>query len=234
VVAIKDQLLGLIKTSREKEAKDLVPHVDDSPPSSPARWTAKDNLAHLTAWRLVAAAELDAGRTGGPGPVVSEDDDVENAKIYARTHHELARSIVEAGTSSWDLLAAAVEAGSDEDLLKPRTRQPGQALWQAVPNNTYFHLAEHLGDWHTDRGDEAAAEEAARWGHDLAVSSFPEDRVRADYNLGCFYAKRSRAQEAMPYLRSGLELDPDLREWARKDTDLDPIRSAPELSRLLG
>jgi hypothetical protein len=37
----------------------------------------------------------------------------------------------------------------------------------------------------------------------------------------------------MPYLRSGIALNPSLREWAKQDTDLDPIRSAPELVRLL-
>jgi hypothetical protein len=232
-MTIKDRLRELIKSGREKEASDLVPHVDDSSPPTLGGWTAKDHLAHLTAWRLVAAAELDAGRTGEPEPVVDQDDDVENAKIFARTHNLAALSVLEAAATSWNLLAAGVEACSDEDLLKPRTRQRGQSLWQAVPNNIYFHLAEHLAYLHTDRGDEAAAEEAVKWGHGLAVASFPGDRVRADYNFGCFYAKRGRAPEAMPYLRSALALDPGLREWAGKDSDLDPIRSSPEVARLL-
>ncbi|HEX9476378.1 MAG TPA: hypothetical protein VGA41_06960, partial [Candidatus Dormibacteraeota bacterium] len=64
---------------------------------------------------------------------------------------------------------------------------------------------------------------------------FPDDRQRgtAAYNLGCFYAARGRAADAIPYLRSGIEMNPNLREWARIDTDLDSIRSVPELVRLL-
>ena len=85
-------------------------------------------------------------------------------------------------------------------------------------------------------GDAAGAEHAAKWGYDLATSTFPDERTRgpAAYNHGCFYAKHGRAAEAMPYLRQGIELRPDLREWAKQDRDLDPIRSTGELTNLLG
>ena len=87
--------------------------------------------------------------------------------------------------------------------------------------------------WTTRRDD--AAEEAAKWGHDLASATFTAERSRgsADYNLGCFYAARGQAEKAIPYLRSGFELNPMLREWAMNDADLDPIRSAPDLVILL-
>jgi tetratricopeptide (TPR) repeat protein len=235
-VPIKDKLRLLMEAGRVKEASDLVPHVDDSAPSQPGRWTAKDNLAHLSAWRLTAAAELESVQTGSPAPAsVSEDIDESNAKVYEATRHQRAASVLAEARSSWDTLAAAIEACSEEDLLKPRIRRPEQAAWQVIPGNTFFHIAEHLGYWHSERGEDAAAEEAAIWAHDLAYATFPDERQRgtADYNLGCFYAVRGRVNEAIPYLRSGIELNPNLREWARTDTDLEPIRSAPELVSLL-
>lgn len=234
---MKKKLRDLINAGRDREGSDLVPHVDDAPPDEPGRWTAKDQLAHLTAWRQVAAMEFDAVRTGGLGPTVSDNDKIANAEIYERTHNQPASSIRDAGQSSWDSLAAALEACSEEDLAKPRLRHPEQdeSLSQLIPNHAYFHLAEHLVYWHSDRGDEAAAEEAAKWGCEVATSTFPDDRGRgvAAYNLGCFYAARGRAEEAMPLLRKGIELRPDLREWAKQDTDLDPIRSTPALTSLL-
>ena len=234
-MAIKDRMQRLIKAAREKEASDLLPHVDDSPPSEPGRWTAKDNLAHMTAWRLTAAAELDAARTGGSGPVVSADINEHNAKIYEAARQKPAASVIDAGARSWDLLEAALDVCSEEDLLKPRTRRPEQPAWQVIPGNTYFHVAEHLGYWQTERGEDAAAEGAARWAHDLARTTMPEDEHLgiANYNLGCFYALRGRVADAIPYLRSGMELNPTLRDWAKQDTDLDAIRSAPELVQLL-
>jgi tetratricopeptide (TPR) repeat protein len=235
-VAIKDTLRLLMKAGREKEASDLIPHVDDSAPLQPGHWTAKDNLAHLSAWRLTAAAEFDAVRTGRQAASsVSEDIEQSNAKVYEATRHQPAAQVLDEARRSWATLTAAVEACSEEDLVKPRIRRPEQPAWLVVPGNTYFHIAEHLGYWHTERGEDAAAEEAAIWAHDLASNTMPDARQRgtADYNLGCFYAVRGRAADAIPYLRSGIELNPSLREWARTDSDLEPIRSTPELISLL-
>ncbi len=232
---LKDKLRLLIKSGREKEASDLLPHVNDSPPSTPGRWTARDNLAHMTAWRQYASAELEAVRTGAEGLDTSEETDEFNARVYAATRDQPAASVLAEGRRSWDALEQALDACSEEDLLKPQHRRPDQPLWQVIPGNTYFHVGEHLGYFHSERGDDAAAEAAAKWAYDLARETLTEDRQRgtADYNLGCFYAARGRAEEAMPYLRRGIELNPSLRDWAKRDTDLDPIRSAPELARLL-
>lgn len=232
---LKDKLRVLVKSGREKEASDLLPHVDDRPPAKPGRWTAKDNLAHMTAWRQHASAELKAVRTGTEGLDTSEETDEFNARVYAATRDKPAGSVLAEGRRSWDALEQDLEECSEEDLLTPRRRRPDQPLWQVIPGNTYFHVGEHLGYFHSERGDEAAAEAAARWAHGVATETFTEDRERgtADYNLGCFYAARGRAEEAMPHLIRGIELNPSLRDWAKRDTDLDPIRSAPELARLL-
>ena len=231
---MKAKLLDLIKAGREKEESDLVPHVDDALPGKPGAWSAKDQLAHLMAWRQVATAEINAVRTGGKGPAVSADDDIENARIYDETHDQPATAVLDAGRSSWDELTAALEACTEEDLLKPRTRRP-EPLWREIPNNTCFHVGDHLVYWHQDRGDDAAAERAAAWAHHLAMTMLPDDEAIgvAAYNFGCFFAKRGRVFEAMPHLRQGIELRPDLRDWARQDADLDPIRSEPELEALL-
>jgi tetratricopeptide (TPR) repeat protein len=235
LVGLKDDVRRLIVAAREKEARDLVPHVDDSAPAEPGRWTAKDNLAHLASWRLTAAAELEAVRTGGPAPAVTEETEAHNARVYEAERNEPAKAVIEGASRAWDSLFAAVEACSEADLLKPRVRRPEQPVWQVVPGNTYFHVAQHLDYWHTERGEDEAAEDAARWAHQLACDVFPADRSRgfADYNLGCFYAVRGRAEEAIPYLRRGLALNPVLLDWARKDGDLDPIRSAPAFASLL-
>jgi len=36
------------------------------------------------------------------------------------------------------------------------------------------------------------------------------------------------------YLRGALALRPDLREWARQDPELEPVRSDPGLGKLIG
>lgn len=232
---MKAKLLDLIDAGRDKEEEALVRFVDDSAPESPGKWTAKDQLAHLMSWRQVAIAELDAARTGGPVPDFSTDSDVENVKFYAQTHDQPAAVIIEAAAASWDAMAASVLACSEETLEGPRPRRPYQKLWMVVPLNVYNHLAEHLAYWRWDQDDETAAEQAMMWGHDLAIATFPDDRTRgsADYNLACIYAQKGMTAKALPLLKRGFELRPDLVEWAKTDTDLDPIRSNPELAELL-
>lgn len=236
--AVKEMLRNLIQVGRQRERTELQPDVNDSPSDLPGRWTAKDQLAHVTAWRQVAAAELEAVRTGVPDPAVSDGDDVENARIYEATHRLPAASIIEAAERSWDQLTSALEACSEEVLSKPRIRtrgRPEELLWQVVPDNMH-HLAEHLVYWQTDAANDAGAAEAAIWAYEIATATFPDDRGRgvAAYNLGCFYAVRARFDEAMPLLLRGLELRPDLRDWAKQDSDLELIRARADLAGELG
>jgi len=174
-------------------------------------------------------------RTGAEPSPVSDDFDVENAKIFERTHDLPAGSILLAGGQSWHELAAALDGCTDQDLDKPGVRRPAQRLWQVVQLNTTTHLAGHLGFWYGDHGDPAAAEEAAKWGYELAHATFSDDRARgaAAYNLGCFYALRGQAEESVRYLLRGIQLRPDLYELARHDTDLDAIRSSPEFLAMI-
>jgi hypothetical protein len=231
---LKLKLLDSMRIARSKEESDLWPHVNDLPPETPGRWTAKDQLAHLTAWRVIAASELDLVRTGGAGRV-ARDFDSENARIHQETHEQPAVLIRDAAINSWEQLARAVEACSDEVLARPRPRRPEEQLWQDVCI-MYHHLTEHLVYWQLDRGDHTAAEEAAKWGYELAAKMFPADTQRGvvAYNVGCMYALRGQPDAAMPHLRAGLALRPDLRDWAKRDPDLDPIRSTRALRELVG
>ena len=232
---MKRKLLESMRSARRKEESDLWPHVDDLPAETPGGWTAKDQLAHLTAWRAIAASELDLVRTGGAGRYVPRDFDAENAKIYQEAHQQPAVLIRAGALDSWEQVARSVEACSDETLARPRPRRPEEQLWQDVCV-IYHHLMEHLVYWQLDLGNEAAAEESATWGYELAERMFPADTQRgvAAYNVGCIYALRGRADAAMPHLRAGLQLRPDIRDWAKHDPDLDPIRSTAAFSELVG
>lgn len=224
---MKEKLQRLIDAARAKEKEALVPSVNDAPPPVAGHWTAKDQLAHMMSWRQVMTGELEAVRAGAPVPDVSTDDDVENVKFYSQTHDLPAHSIIDSAARSWDSLASAVEACTEDELQKPRPRHLHLPLWFGVVANTFDHVGEHLAYWYSEAGDEAEAEKAAIWAHDLAFAVFAEDRRRgpAEYNLGCFYAKRGRAAEALTHLRRAFELRPDLRDWAKEDHDLDAIRA---------
>ncbi len=223
---MKQKLLGLIEIGRKKESDLLLALVDDSAPRRPGEWTMKDTVAHLASWRSVAAGELDAVRTGGQAPSVDDDDDVTNARFYAETHDFPAGKTLAMAAMSWDQLAEAVRACSDEMLVEPRPDHPQLKVWQVVPENAIDHLADHLGYHYADQGDPVAEEQAALWRYEVALEAFPEDRRRGveEYALGRFYAGKGRRDEALEHLERALALRPDLRKFAGED---------PELAKLL-
>jgi hypothetical protein len=231
---MKDKLLVLIEVGRAREAETIVPLVDDSEPSAPGKWTAKDHLAHLSVWREVAVTEVDSALRGTPAPEMSGGTDELNAGIYAETHGLSAKEVVARAARSWTDLASLIDGCTEAQLQSPRPRHPGEQLWEAVPGNSFSHVGEHLGFLAAEKGDEAGSEEAAHWSYEQLLA-LPSDAARASglYNFGCFFARRGRAAEALPYLRESIQIRPDLREWAKTDSDLDPIRTAPEVASLL-
>ena len=223
---MKQKLLGLIEIGRDKEAEVFVPDVDDSAPARPGSWTIRDTVAHLTSWREVAIGELDSVRTGAAPPEVADEDDAQNAKFYAATHDLSARAVLDSAARSWDALAAAVSACSEEMLQAPRPHHPQLKVWQVVPENAIDHIADHLGYLYSDEGDAASDEKAAIWRYEVETAAFPEDRRRGveEYVLARFYASKGRLDEASSRLERALALRPELRDFARQD---------PELAKLL-
>jgi tetratricopeptide (TPR) repeat protein len=191
----------VIAETRAAEAAGLLPLCDDAPRPA-GRWSARDNLAHLAAWRDHAASLLESVRGGDAPPVESSDFDEQNGQIFEAMRDMNAAEVRADADRSWDKLSAALEACSDADLRQPRPGRPGQEVWEAVPGNAHLHLAEHLGYLHAEAGDAAAAEAAALWAHELDNRAFPgvSARALAAYNLSCFYARAGRAAEALPHL----------------------------------
>lgn len=54
------------------------------------------------------------------------------------------------------------------------------------------------------------------------------------YNLACCEALSGRTADALEHLRQALERQERLRELAKEDSDLDPIRGEPAFKELVG
>ena len=231
---IKDGLRLVLAETRAREAAELLPRCDDSPRPE-GRWSVRDNLAHLAAWRDHAAHVLEAVHTGTPAPASSNDFDEENRKLFEASREMTAAEVRAEVDRSWDRLGAAMEACSEAELHDERPGASEQEVWQVVPGNAHGHLAEHLGYWYMEAGDPGGAEAAAIWAHDLDNRAFPTRRARANaaYNLGCFYARAGRAVDALPHLQLAASLHPPIVAWARQDGDLDPVRDDPRIAVLL-
>ena len=164
-----------------------------------------------------------------------DDEQAVNARVQAANRARPAEQVKEDARASYAELGRAIEDCSQEDLLKPRPAREKDAVWEVVPGNGHFHVGEHLGFWYEAHGDDRAAEQAQLWTLEVHQAAFsdPKSLSFGTYNLGCYYARHGRAAEALPHLKRSFELNPDLKVWARKDIDLDPVRDDPELRQVL-
>jgi tetratricopeptide (TPR) repeat protein len=231
---VKEKLLHAVDDGRARES-ELAALVVDAPANPDRSWNAKDHLAHLSWWRRRSAQTLNAVRTGGElPPPLPDDDDVQNAIIYAEIRDRSAAEVKADATESWTALRKAVEEASEEDLAKQHPREPQSQAWELVPS-AIGHSGTHVWSWYLDIGEEARAMAAARWTAGMEASFFtkPEQLAESRYNLACVYGRLGKAKEALPLLRESLAARPDLIALARRDADLDRIRHDPGFARLL-
>jgi tetratricopeptide (TPR) repeat protein len=80
-----------------------------------------------------------------------------------------------------------------------------------------------------EAGDYAAAADAAR----PTVEANPQYALPM-YNLACVESLAGRKDEAIEHLRSAVERSEQLRDFAKEDSDLDPIRQESAVKELLG
>lgn len=158
-----------------------------------------------------------------------------NEKVYAANKDRSAADVKHEAAASWDRLEAAIEACSEQVLTGPHPRNARLPVWQTVPANGHGHLAEHLRFKHLDEGDEAEAEAAQVWAHDVDFAAFSDPRPRAysDYNLACFYGVVGRGDRAAELLKRSFEGAPELVEVARRDSDFDRVRNSDQVRELL-
>jgi tetratricopeptide (TPR) repeat protein len=89
----------------------------------------------------------------------------------------------------------------------------------------------YLGRAQRELGDYEAAIELTE--NALRVEISQKELSLAYYNLGCYHALLGRCEEAMDYLKTALENDESLKEWAREDSDLDCLRNEPSFEFLV-
>ena len=98
---------------------------------------------------------------------------------------------------------------------------PEGAAGAISPWEWYFGAAAHA-----NRGDWRAAYDFASQG----LADHP-DNASLHFNLACYASMAGDREAALEHLGRAIELDPQVREWAATDTDLDPIRDDPRFPR---
>jgi tetratricopeptide (TPR) repeat protein len=97
------------------------------------------------------------------------------------------------------------------------------------------HPAEHLAQVYRERGDTARADAQEQATVQVYSELFGKDSrlyAYAVYNLGCYYARRGEAAQAIATVGEALSLAPTLVERSKEDPDLDSLRDMPAFEAL--
>lgn len=153
----KPDLLAAMR--RERVALDeLLAALDDAAMAAVTRddgWTAKDVLAHLTAWEQRVLAWLDRWRATGrperpePGVTFAEGDALNVRDYEAAKGKPLADVRSEAGVSFAAVVRAVETLSEDELAVRPDAPDGPSWAW-IVGANTHQHYDEHrqeIGRW---------------------------------------------------------------------------------------
>lgn len=234
---IKPKLIALIERGCEQEQALFASLSEDerAVKGKPDRWSPKDVIAHLAAWKTRMADNL-AAAARGEAPVRYDDFEETNARDFEAYRDEPWPKILEKATTACRQLVEQVEQRSEAELRSAELlpSQEDRPLWRSIAGNSYMHPLMHLSQIYAERGGvEFATEmqkEAARLLAELDESQTWQGVVR--YNLACHYALVGERQEAIAGLQEALELNPGLTEWSKEDPDFASIRREPGYAAL--
>jgi hypothetical protein len=230
---LKSKLIELIEhTSKEEQALFARLSEDErAVRGEPDRWSPKDTIAHVAAWKTRLAEYL-ATAARGETPVRDEDYEAVNVQIFEENRDRSWPEILEEAAGASRQLVEQVERTSEAELRDTETLpwQGERPLWRVMVGTGTIHpLAMHLGPLLIERGEKeyatALQEKTARMLSELDESQSWQGLVR--YNLACHYALAGETGTAIEKLGEALELNPGLTEWSKEDADLASLREEP-------
>lgn len=131
-------------------------------PGPDGGWSAKDTLAHITAWMTMAAGWLESSLNGQPvqrympGYELVGDEEADEATmnrlndhIY-ETHKGLSSdAILQAFDEASERLTAVVATMIEDDLFESGRLEwfPDHPVWLNIAGNSFLHIRDHLAEF---------------------------------------------------------------------------------------
>jgi tetratricopeptide (TPR) repeat protein len=170
------------------------------------------------------------GHEAGDRVINEHDEEGEDEELY----------FVWRGRARFELDGEAVDAPAGTYVFV----QPGvkRTAFAEEAETTILVAGAIAGQAHTPSGWELWApvnplylagryEEAADRGRELVEAN--PGYANPLYNLACCESLAGRPADAVGHLREAIELHPPLREYAKEDSDFDPIRDDPAFAELV-
>ncbi len=198
---------------------------------SPQRWSAKDVIGHVTAWRQNMLQSFWAHEPPA-GERTPEELQSTNAFIF-EAYHDLSWAEIEGlARAAREAIHLLIADAGEQELIDPK-RFPwlnGQTLWRRVIGNLVVHPMTHFAQLMTELGRKEDSCELQVQTADrlMKLDSDPAWQGETRYNLACAYALSGRKDQAIAGLRQALSLRPDLTDWSKQDPDFQSLRDDPD------
>jgi hypothetical protein len=228
-MTLKDELAALIESIDAEEQALFASLSEDERATrgEPDRWSPKDVIAHLAAWkeRLLETLALAAR---GESPVRYDDFNAVNARDFEAYRDKSWAKILEKARTANRQLIEQIEGRSEAELTAVLHGE--RTVWQSIAGTGYTHPVIHLGEIYLDSGETGYATRLQEEGAAelLGLDRSPAWQGTVRYNLACHYALVGEKERALSGLREALELNPGLTEWSKQDPDFASLREEPE------
>jgi tetratricopeptide (TPR) repeat protein len=197
-------------------------------------WGVKDMLTHLAFWGDHFNNQLEAAHKGSHVPEAGDYYEVLNDGILLRTMDKPFEDARREEEAVFEKSISLLEAVSPDDLMDPKKYafMNGRTLLDRALGTECWHVVSHISDYYIKQGkyDKAARLQEA---YTARLLEFPTWKGNAYYNLACFYSLNGKKDKALENLKLAFKEKPDLKEWCKKDPDIDPLREEKEYQSLI-
>jgi hypothetical protein len=222
---LKRELLDLLKRGYEEEQAFIAGLSDEEHAAvgTSEEWSAKDVLAHIGTWKERRAQTFITWASGEP-LTSFEDYDHINARDFEDNWDRSWEEVLALVQRGYELLVKSVSDLSEDDLRA--LPQGNRTIWMRVAGVGYAHPVIHLTDYLLKSGRTGEANRVRDESFTLLtkLDQSPWWQGLCRYNLACHYALVDQPEKAIETLRGALQLNPDLAEWSRNDSDLASLR----------
>jgi tetratricopeptide (TPR) repeat protein len=223
--SLRSELSGIIDSLNEPQKQEC---------GSPLKWGVKDMLVHLAFWGDHFNRQVEAARAGEPIPEAGDYYEILNDGILLRNTAKSFEDARKEEEAVFEKSLALLEAESPDDLVDPQkyAHMNGRSLLDRALGTECYHVAAHISDFYLKEGD---YDKAARLQetYSARLAAFPSWYANAYYNLACFYSVNGNKEKALSNLELAFKEKPDLKEWSKKDPDINPLRDEPEYQKLI-
>lgn len=224
---LKDALMDFLKLIKNEIAdfEQGLTEKQKEEKGSLEKWSAKDTLSHLVFWGNHFNSQAEKAKSGEKVPLAGDYlDQVNDGVLIEHMEQPFSEALIEL-KKSFQKSTEIIRSFSADELNDKENFEylNGHTLIFCALGTFGWHITHHISDFYVKNEQ---IEKAIKFQekYTMKLRDFPAWEANAIYNLACFFAQIGNKEKAINNLKTAFIIRPDLIEWAKNDTDLDPLR----------